>query len=93
MNWVTDLLDYAGKHELTRIEAIPEAEARWVEFVSEAAGKMLMSKAKGWMTGYNPNAGRMSPTKTRLVYTGGQAKYRRLITEVAAKGYEGLTLR
>jgi cation diffusion facilitator CzcD-associated flavoprotein CzcO len=90
VNWITDLFQYMWKHNYIRVEPTLEAESQWVEDVSVAFQKMLMSKAKGWMTGYNPNAGRDEPTKTRLVYLGGQAKYRRIISEIAENDYEGM---
>ena len=52
---------------------------------------MLMRKAKSWFTGYNSNVPGHEHGKPRyLVYNGGTPKYVAAISEVAAKGYEGI---
>ena len=54
---------------------------------------MLMRKAKSWFTGYNSNVpGHEQGTIRYLVYNGGSPKYVGIINDVAAKGYEGVTL-
>ena len=54
---------------------------------------MLMRKAKSWFTGYNSNVKGHEEGKVRyLVYNGGTPKYVSTINDVAASGYEGVTL-
>jgi len=53
--------------------------------------KLLMRKAKSWFTGYNSNVDGHEEGRIRyFVYNGGMPKYRAVIGEVAAKGYEGV---
>jgi hypothetical protein len=50
---------------------------------------MLMRKAKSWFTGYNSNvAGHEEGTIRYFLYNGGTPKFRAIIDEVAAKGYQ-----
>ena len=56
VDWVTELLQYMWKHDYTRVEATPEAEADWVRLRGKELYEiMLMRKAQGWFTGYNSN--------------------------------------
>ena len=51
VDWATELLQYMWKHDYTREEATPEAEAEWGAHVAKLYGMMLMRKAQGWFTG------------------------------------------
>jgi len=94
VNWCTDLLKYMSEHGYVRADPTPEAEERWTAHVTKMYSKMLMRKAKGWFTGYNSNVDGHEHGKTRyFVYNGGTPKYVATINEVAAKGYEGISLR
>jgi cation diffusion facilitator CzcD-associated flavoprotein CzcO len=93
VNWATDLLQFMWQHGYTRMEAKPEAEARWSKHVAAMYNMVLMRKAKSWFTGYNSNVDGHEYGKIRhLVYNGGAPKYYTQITEVAGRDYEGLTL-
>jgi hypothetical protein len=75
----------------TRIDATPTAEQEWGQHVAEMYQLMLIRKAKSWFTGYNSNVEGHEYGKTHyLVYNGGTPKYRRRITEVADRGYDGI---
>jgi cation diffusion facilitator CzcD-associated flavoprotein CzcO len=91
VNWTTRLFEYMSSHGYTRIEATPEAQARWTARVQELYGALLMRNAKSWFTGYNANvAGR---DKTRyLLYVGGAPRYRTALAEVAENSYQGFVL-
>ena len=94
VNWCTDFLEYMWEHGYVRANATLEAEERWTKLVTKMYSKMLMRKAKGWFTGYNSNVDGHEHGKTRyFVYNGGTPKYVATISEVAAKGYEGVVLR
>ncbi|MBI2800846.1 MAG: NAD(P)/FAD-dependent oxidoreductase [Gammaproteobacteria bacterium] len=94
VEWVTQLLAYTRKHGFTRMEATPEAEARWTQHVVKMYSTMLMRKAKGWFTGYNSNVAGHEHGKVRyLVYNGGAPKFRATITQVAEENYKGIAFR
>jgi cation diffusion facilitator CzcD-associated flavoprotein CzcO len=91
VDWVTKLLEYTWQHGYTRLDATPEAEARWTNHVAKMYSAVLMRKAKGWFTGYNSNVPGHEHGRVRhLVYNGGAPKFRATITEVAAEEYKGI---
>jgi len=93
VDWVTDFLEHAWANGITRAEAMEPAEARWTQHVTDMYSRMLMRKAKSWFTGYNSNVeGHEEGSIRYFVYNGGMPKYVSVINEVAANGYEGLTL-
>lgn len=93
VDWVTDFLEHAWANGITRAEATEPAEARWTQHVTDMYSRMLMRKAKSWFTGYNSNVeGHEEGSIRYFVYNGGMPKYVSVINEVAANGYEGLTL-
>ena len=93
VDWVTDFLEHAWANGVTRAEATEPAEARWTQHVTDMYSRMLMRKAKSWFTGYNSNVeGHEEGSIRYFVYNGGMPKYVSVINEVAANGYEGLTL-
>jgi cation diffusion facilitator CzcD-associated flavoprotein CzcO len=92
VDWVTELLQFVWKHDHSRVEATPEAEADWSAYVAKLYEIMLLRNAQGWFTGYNSNVeGHEKGTRRHLVFNGGTPKYRQKITEVADAGYRGLT--
>ena len=93
VDWATKLLQFMWQHNYTRMEATPEAEARWTKHVAAMYNMVLMRKAKSWFTGYNSNVDGHEFGKIRhLVYNGGAPKYFSQITDVAGHDYEGLML-
>ena len=93
VDWVTDFLEHVWANGVTRAEATEPAEARWTQHVTDMYSRMLMRKAKSWFTGYNSNVeGHEEGSIRYFVYNGGMPKYVSVINEVAANGYEGLTL-
>ncbi|MCW5744577.1 MAG: NAD(P)/FAD-dependent oxidoreductase [Alphaproteobacteria bacterium] len=93
VNWCTALLQYMWERGYSRAEPTLEAEERWTAHVTQMYAMMLMRKAKSWFTGYNSNVAGHEHGKVRyFVYNGGAPKYVARINDVAAKGYEGLTL-
>ncbi len=88
VDWVSDCIEYLGKHGLSRIEATEEAQDEWVQHVSDEAEATLFPLANSWYMGAN------IPGKTRvfLPYVGGMSQYRERCREVVDKGYAGFAL-
>jgi len=76
------------KRGLSRIEADPSAEMRWVEHVNEVADRTLYPLANSWYVGAN------IPGKPRVFmpYVGGFSTYKKRCDEIAANNYEGFVL-
>ena len=93
VDWVTKLLQHMWQHGYTRMDATPEAEARWTAHVTKMYSMVLMRKAKGWFTGYNSNVEGHEEGRVRhLVYNGGAPKFVATINQVAAENYQGMVL-
>ncbi|MFO1085128.1 MAG: NAD(P)/FAD-dependent oxidoreductase [Reyranellaceae bacterium] len=92
VEWVADLLRHAREKNITRIEATPEARETWMKHVMEVAEGLLSMEVDSWMTGVNIN---IEGKQTRIVarYTGSAPTYRAWANDIAARGYEGMTLR
>jgi cyclohexanone monooxygenase len=88
VNWITDCLVNLRRLGLTRIEASPDAEDRWMTHIAELAAETLYPKANSWYVGAN------IPGKPRVLmpYIAGCGQYRRECDEIVARGYEGFTL-
>lgn len=88
INWIADCIDYLEDHDVSSIEASPEAEETWVEHVAQTAQGTLFPKANSWFLGAN------IPGKPRvlLLYVGGAARYREICEDIVSRGYEGFLL-
>jgi cation diffusion facilitator CzcD-associated flavoprotein CzcO len=89
VEWVTDFIGYMPEHNLTRAEATKEADDKWTVHVDEVANRTLSPKTKSWYVGAN------IPGKARkfLLYAGGGPTFRKICDNVAANGYEGISLK
>ncbi len=87
-DWIADCITWLRAHDYRAIEALPDAEAGWVDHVREVADATLLPQADSWYLGANV------PGKPRvfMVYLGGCANYKKRCDEEAAAGYEGFTL-
>ncbi len=87
-DWIMDCIDHLRANGFSTIEALEEAEDRWVEHVNEKADTTLYPLANSWYLGSNV------PGKPRVFmpYVGGFATYDRICKRVAAEGYEGFRL-
>jgi len=93
VDWVTELLAHAREHDITRIEAEPEAEQAWDAEVRNAHERMLFRRSKGWFTGYNSNVAGHQAGKVRYqAYFGGAQRYKKKVTEISENGYRGIQL-
>ncbi len=90
-DWTTALLLAVRERGFTRVEPKPESEAWWQSHVKRYADRMLLSKTKSWLTGYNVNLDR-SDEPRYMIYTGGALRYRGFLTRQAESGYRGFAL-
>ena len=88
VDWIADCLAYMVEGGFERIDADPEAEARWTRQVDELVAGSLVGRTNSWWTGANIPGKRRGIT----MYLGGTHNYRASCDEVAANGYEGFTL-
>jgi cyclohexanone monooxygenase len=88
VDWIADCLDYMRANDFDSMEATRAAEDNWVAHVNEVAHGTLYPQANSWYMGANV------PGKPRIFmpYIGGVGVYRRICSDVAAKGYEGFTM-
>ena len=88
VEWISDLLAFAGKNGVTVIEADVEAQENWARQVTEGAARTLYMKADSWYLGANV------PGKPRVFmpYADGVSTYGRICSDVAEQGYDGFHL-
>jgi cation diffusion facilitator CzcD-associated flavoprotein CzcO len=88
VEWVSNCIEYLGKHGLSRIEATEEAQDDWVQHVWDVANETLFPLANSWYMGAN------IPGKTRVFmpYVGGMVQYRERCDEAANNDYAGFSL-
>jgi cation diffusion facilitator CzcD-associated flavoprotein CzcO len=91
VDWVTRLLRFARDNGLTRLEATAAGVASWTDHVRALGVGLLSNEVNSWMTGINSN---VDGKQTRIVarYSGSAPAYRARCEEVAASGYDELTL-
>ena len=85
VEWISRCLVDLRERGMTRIDALVDAEDRWVAHVNAAADKTLFPLADSWFIGANV------PGKPRVFmpYVAKIGVYRRECDAVAANGYEG----
>jgi cyclohexanone monooxygenase len=88
VDWISDCIETMRERGVQRIDATPQAEAEWVQHVSELADATLYPVANSWYVGAN------IPGKPRVFmpYVAGCGTYRAECDEVAALGYRGFRL-
>ncbi|MGH8009529.1 MAG: flavin-containing monooxygenase, partial [Candidatus Binatia bacterium] len=89
VEWISDCIRYMREKGFQRIVPTPQAEEAWVQHANEIASYTFLNDAKtAWFTGAN------IPGKKRgvLLYANSGPAYRKKVTEVAAKEYEGFVL-
>ena len=91
VEWVTGLVRHARDHGLTRVEATEAGVASWTDHVKALGVGLLSNEVNSWMTGINTN---VEGKQTRIIarYSGSAPAYRARCDEVAAMGYQELTL-
>ena len=91
VEWISDLIEYMTRKELTVAEAPPESVENWHKFVHEKAEGLLSNEIDSWMTGVNLNV-EGKQTRTIVRYSGTAPEYRERCDQVAASGYNELHL-
>jgi cyclohexanone monooxygenase len=88
VDWLTHCLEELRAQGKSVIEAQQQSEDQWVAHVNEMADRTLYPTANSWYTGAN------IPGKPRVFmpYVAGVPAYRKIVDEVAAKGYEGFRI-
>jgi cation diffusion facilitator CzcD-associated flavoprotein CzcO len=91
VDWVTGALRFARDNGLTRLAATQAGVDAWTDHVKALGVGLLSNEVDSWMTGINRNV----EGKTRRIiarYSGSAPAYRARCDEVAAKGYDELSL-
>jgi cyclohexanone monooxygenase len=85
IEFISDLVEWLKKNDLSVVEADLAAEDQWVDHVNQVAAATLFVKGNSWYLGANV------PGKPRIFmpYVGGVGTYRRHCEEIAARDYEG----
>jgi cation diffusion facilitator CzcD-associated flavoprotein CzcO len=88
VDWIADCIQYMQAHGYDRIEATPEAEAKWTRHVREVADDTLFPLAESYYVGGNVSG----KPRVFILYAGGLDAYTRWCQEVTAAGYDGFRL-
>jgi cation diffusion facilitator CzcD-associated flavoprotein CzcO len=91
VGWATSLLVHARQQGVRRVAVTEEAEVAWTAHVVDMASRMLLSKQRSWLTGYNPNLDEDAAPKP-MFYAGGAVRYRDWLDREAADGYPSFTM-
>ncbi|MBT7612835.1 MAG: hypothetical protein HN577_06440 [Rhodospirillaceae bacterium] len=88
VEWIDRCVASLEERGATRIEATPEAQATWVQYVNDTADATLYPQANSWYIGAN------IPGKARVFmpYVDGLKDYRDRCDAVADDGYAGFTV-
>ncbi|MEM7326064.1 MAG: alpha/beta hydrolase fold domain-containing protein [Actinomycetota bacterium] len=89
VDWIGDCIVDLRDRGATSIEAAPQAESAWVQYVNDAANITLFPQANSWYMGANV------PGKPRvfLPFVGGVGAYRQTCNEVRELDYLGFIRR
>ncbi|KUI24676.1 cyclohexanone monooxygenase [Mycobacterium sp. IS-1742] len=90
VDWIADCLQYLRTRGHRTIEALPGAQAEWIEHTTALVAPTVLvhPSCNSWYNGGNV------PGKKRMYmgYTAGLPEYRRRCDEIAAAGYRGFTV-
>jgi cyclohexanone monooxygenase len=88
VDWIADCISYMRDRGVAAMEAIRDAEDKWVAHVNDVAQGTLYPQANSWYMGAN------IPGKPQIFmpYIGGVGVYRQICNDVAAKDYEGFAM-
>ncbi|MDQ2650493.1 MAG: NAD(P)/FAD-dependent oxidoreductase [Actinomycetota bacterium] len=87
VEWIGDCLVHLRDNGLTTVEAEPQAQDNWVDYVNLVAGFTLFPTCNSWYLGANV------PGKTRVFMPlPGFGPYAEFCDSVAANGYQGFAL-
>ncbi len=88
VEWIDECMDWMGNRGATRIEATPDAQTKWVDYVNQSGNATLFPEANSWYVGAN------IPGKARVFmpYVNGLNIYRDQCDAVANEGYTGFEI-
>jgi cation diffusion facilitator CzcD-associated flavoprotein CzcO len=89
VEWITNCIGYIREKGYKRIDATPQAETAWVEYINKAGAGSIFTKAKSaWFMGTN------IPGKTRAILLNPipAPAYRAKCNEAAANGYRDFVM-
>jgi cation diffusion facilitator CzcD-associated flavoprotein CzcO len=89
VEWITNCIGYIREKGYKRIDATPQAETAWVEYINKAGAGSIFTKAKSaWFMGTN------IPGKTRAILLNPipAPAYRAKCNEAAANGYQDFVM-
>lgn len=87
--WIAECISHLRETGASRIEATPEATAKWGQHVNDAAAKTLLPMASSsWYLGANVPG----KPKVFMPYAGGMAHYAQICADVAANRYDGFAI-
>jgi cyclohexanone monooxygenase len=86
VEWVAETIGYMRDHGLTRIEADPDWQERWVRHVNKVADGTLFPLANSWYIGAN------IPGKPRVFMPYVGMNYRGKVRDAVRDGYKGFAL-
>jgi (2,2,3-trimethyl-5-oxocyclopent-3-enyl)acetyl-CoA 1,5-monooxygenase len=92
VEWVTEMLEWMRQRALTCAEPVQAYQDEWTRQVYDIYSKTLLAESDAWWVKTTCNADG-SITRRALIYVGGAPEYRTRCAEIAAKGYEGFSLR
>jgi cyclohexanone monooxygenase len=86
VEWVTETIGYMRENRLSRIEADPAWQERWVAHVNKVADGTLFPLANSWYIGAN------IPGKPRVFMPYVGMNYRGKVRDAVREGYKGFAL-
>ena len=86
VEWVAETIAYMRREGLTRIEADPDWQEKWVAHVNKVADGTLFPQANSWYTGAN------IPGKPRVFMPYVGMNYRGKVRDAVEQGYKGFAL-
>ncbi len=89
VNWIADVMTRMRETNAVEIEATEDAEAQWVQDITDVANTTLMTTVDSWYMNTN------IPGKPRVfsAYFSGMHTYADVCADVAANGYKGFEIR
>lgn len=85
LDYTTDLIEFAEKHNAPFIEAEPAATESWMDQVDMIAKATVYADTDGWYNGTNIDG----KARRWTAFLGGVGYYRETLDDIAAKGYPG----
>src|SRR3546814_12162773 len=87
VDWIIAILDFMAARGFTYVDARPEAEAAWTNFVREGQKNLLMGDIKYWFTGVNTNIDDRDNPRV-VLYVDSASAYRDRCAEVTNRSEE-----